>query len=258
MRSRLYLCIPSVLMAMGMVLGPPAESRAAFTLSVVISDLAGDPAQTFSGGSSPLLESGSIGTGANLINFTISATYNPAQGLFYTSIDATAVNGHANTLTMLTSGNMFVDSSGLPFTKYVNQVTSVTGSVGATQTAASVASTSYYNLSDALPVGTASPIGIGTIIGTDTSGTVLTTSTAVTSGNPFSMANSSTISFTQNNETVTESGQTTFGGSLTPNPAQSPAPPSVVLAIVGIPVFGLAWMVRRRRSRVEGAAPVMV
>jgi len=37
----------------------------------------------------------------------------------------------------------------------------------------------------------------------------------------------------------------------------TPAPSSALLAVAGMPVFGLMWMVRRRRSMVNGAAPAI-
>lgn len=37
----------------------------------------------------------------------------------------------------------------------------------------------------------------------------------------------------------------------------TPAPSSALLAVAGMPVLGLAWMVRRRRSKVEGEAPAI-
>jgi MYXO-CTERM domain-containing protein len=36
----------------------------------------------------------------------------------------------------------------------------------------------------------------------------------------------------------------------------TPAPSSALLAVAGMPVLGLAWMVRRRRSKVDGAAAI--
>jgi MYXO-CTERM domain-containing protein len=41
------------------------------------------------------------------------------------------------------------------------------------------------------------------------------------------------------------------------NFAATPAPSNALLAVAGMPVLGLMWMVRRRRSNVDSAAPAI-
>jgi hypothetical protein len=196
-------------------------------------------------------------------NFRFSATVettntpggNPSI-LDLSNVNITNTSGTTDTLNFTVSATGYTQP---PSPVFMDNSISGTALIGTTSTAF----TSYLDQTNAL----ASVTGTGLYSGPFTAS--LNSTSGVTGSNNQGLngpsglnATGSFFTYSGSMFSMSESGSATITGNGEANPIgwgtnvflATPAPSSALLAVAGMPVLGLAWMVRRRRSRVEGAA----
>jgi len=284
MRSRLFRCIPGALIALGFFLGVPSVSNADFIVQLT-DGAAGDAytidytTHTAATTHGTVSVTGSIIYNLNpspttvfevLLNGTISL-----GGVTVTNLDSLVTTGGLNYTTINTnsagSGSLFINTaiggtsatfSGLGTVGIQSSVSDIPGS-SPPPGAAGVTFASYVNTSNT-SFFSGSPITFNSAIATAQTATLSgatsfgTTGTVqnFTASGLFSVGNQMDVTFTQAGS-LQLAGSTFLSGSFTPVPQQSPAPASALLALAGVPVFGLMWVVRRRRSKDVNTSPAI-
>jgi hypothetical protein len=273
-----------------MVLGVPSVSKAVFTVELtdgtnyitidqtgaIVSSsgaTSGTITTTASGTSALQINDSSINIGSIIIsNFSaseliqgIGSPASPVTGVYDTSLTASSSN--TAVLKVYSSDTAFLATA----TSQLRSVSSLTDQDTVTDPNFSMSTTTWLNGTKSgnaaffsggqfsVPAGSISVSG-------DTNGTLSTGGTggADSSSNLinlspglFSLANAFTVNFLTAGTGVTATTQSTFTNGGRPPNTSTPAPASVLLAVAGIPVFGLMWIVRRRRSKDESATPAI-
>jgi len=167
-----------------------------------------------------------VSSGTDSLNFTVSATG-------YT-IPPTPV-----TMTNSITGLSSLGTGSSAMSSYVDGSNAL----------AAVNSTGQAVFTSPQPNGALPNSGISIVTGTSHSSNVGPTGTInYLPGPDFSMTISGTASLTAGAQATVDWTADVYG---------TPAPSSALLAVAGMPVLGLAWMVRRRRSNVDEAAPAI-
>jgi len=272
-----------VLTALGLVLGAPSLSKADFivqllgpsgssiTLDYNLATNTGTVTTSVSGvtiGSAPTFTETGLGAGdlaqisiagsgvtVGGINVTLTS-YITTSGLEYNTINSTASTSGTLTVNTAVGG----DKSTFSSTQLVTMTNSVsTSSVAQPFTAAL---TSYAFASNASFFGAPSSY---TYSSTGSSATASETVTGVpANGSPTTTTFSGAGLYSLSNQLIiTYSGA--GSANVTANTVVSnssfqistPAPSSAIMAAAGMPVFGLLWLVRRRRAKNESFAPAI-
>jgi hypothetical protein len=270
-------------MALGVFVADPSVSKAIFVSDFTIQlseggqsatiNVPGVGVVTYAGGASgPSGPASTINSGSAIYTYNLAGTVTigtvqvssivasvQANGETQTTVVAQGNTGNVLTITVAESGFNATATSALSTSASINAGIGVTGTFTATDT-------SLVNYSDS-PFFTGTTYNPPSISLTQTANpspfSLTGQGSSSASGGPtaltpgfFSMANQMVLTFTSdpNNQGVSVSGTSSFTNAGSPL-FGSPAPASALLAIAGVPVFGLMWMVRRWRSKIE--APVM-
>jgi len=229
--------------------------------------------------------------GTSTLSINTALTFTPAGGGIFTATLNTVV-GNFNFSALVESTNTPGGNPALlslTNTKITNQATgsgsdtlnftvsatgytipptpvTMTNSITAQSTTGTVSSSfsSYVDGSNVLAA--FSGTGLATFISPQPNGALLNTGVTVTGGTSASKNAGPTgpINYLPGPAfSMSESGSATLDNGAqvevdwTADVVGTPAPSSALLAVAGMPVLGLAWMVRRRRSKFDEAAPAI-